>query len=116
MPGDEDVQDRLIASGLAVLEHRGLEAMALEEFVELGPIALGEGGGLSHVAPRDLEQPYEIVALELLARFLEWRQHAGVFAQCPLDEGCRNYARRGERKRLFEQVQELAHVAGPRRG
>src|SRR6266540_6976142 len=67
--------------GLCVLEHRRFEAVTLQQLVELGPVALGERRGLGYVAAGDLEQPYEVVALELLARFLEWREHPGVLAR-----------------------------------
>src|SRR5450631_4145780 len=59
------------SSGLRLFEHCGLEAMALQEFVELGTVSLGQGCGLGHVAAGDLQQPDKIVALELLAGLLE---------------------------------------------
>src|SRR5207253_10553561 len=50
-------------------------SVTLQQFVELGPVALGQRRRLGYVAAGDFEQPYEVVALELLARFLEWREH-----------------------------------------
>jgi len=40
---------------LAFLEHRGLEAVPLQQLVELRPVPLSEQGGLGHVAAGDLE-------------------------------------------------------------
>src|SRR5262245_5030319 len=61
---------------LALLEHRRLEPVALQQLVELGAIALREHRRLRDVAVCDLEQADEIVELELLARLLERHQRA----------------------------------------
>src|SRR5665647_2609830 len=63
-------------------EHRRLEVMALQKLVELRTVALGEHRRLGHVPTGDLEQPYEVITLELLARFLERHERARVFLQC----------------------------------
>src|SRR6266850_3915330 len=82
---------------LRVLEHRRFEAMTLQQFVEFSSVALGERRRLGHVATRDFQQPHEVVALELLAGFLEWREHAGVLAQRALHQRRRDDARRRKR-------------------
>src|ERR1700682_6644443 len=87
--------------------------MALQELVELRAISLGQSRSLGHVAARDLKQPDKVVALELLAGFLERRQHAGILAQCSLHQGRRNYAGGGERNRLLEQIEQLPHIPPP---
>ena len=92
-------------SGLRLLEHCGLEAMALQEFVELGPVSLGQRCGLGYVAAGDLQEPNKIVPLELLAGLLEWGEGAGVLAQRPLHQGRRNHARGRERDRLLEEIE-----------
>src|SRR5579862_8498444 len=89
---------------LRFLEHGGLQPVALQELVEFGSIALRQSGGLSDVTRRDLEQPHEIIALELLARLLERRENAGILAQGALHERRRNDAGGRQSDGLLEQV------------
>src|SRR5207302_4614794 len=98
-------------SGLRLLEHSGLEAMALQEFVELRPVSLGQRCSLGHIAAGDLQQPDKIVPLELLAGLLKRGEHPGVLAQRPLHQGRRNHARGRERDRLLEEIEQLPYVA-----
>ena len=100
-------------SGLRLFEHRGLEAMPLQELVKLRPVSLGQGCCLGHITPGDLQEPDKIVALELLARLFERRQYTRVFAQCSLHQGRGNHARRRCRRRAAERGAEDAHHLRP---
>src|SRR5206468_5564224 len=88
---------------LAFLEHRRLEPVTLQKLVELGAIALGEQRRLRHVATGNLEEAHKIVALELLASFLERDERARILAQRALDQRRRDDVGRRERDRLLEQ-------------
>src|SRR5687767_13487173 len=57
--------------GDLALEDRRLDAVALQELVELGTVAARELGRLGDAAVRELEDAREVVALEALARVLE---------------------------------------------
>src|SRR5258706_11996313 len=92
------------------LEDRRLDAVALQELVELRAVAARELRRLRHAAVRELENAREVVALEALARILE-RSHLVHFdLDGLLDEGSRNHVGRTQRDRLLDDVVELAHV------
>src|SRR5947207_12842385 len=84
------------SGGLGFLEHRRLEPVALQQFVEFRTIALREQRGLRDVAAGDLEQPYQVIELELLARLLEGDEGARILAPCALHERRRDHRRRGD--------------------
>src|SRR5262245_37309844 len=71
---------------LRFLEHARLEPVPLQQLVELGSIPARQGGCLGDVAAGDLEEAYEVIALELLARLFERNEDIGVFAQRTLHE------------------------------
>src|SRR4051812_15025369 len=79
------------SSGAAVglLERTRLEAMAAEQGIEVGAIALRQARGLADVAGRRLQQLREVLALELPPRLIE-RQHLPaalrLVGQCALDQ------------------------------
>jgi len=64
-----------IAAGLigrsGGLEHAGFKAMAFQQPVELGAVAPGQARRLGDVAPGDLEDAHQVVALEGLARLVQ---------------------------------------------
>src|SRR2546426_12498199 len=85
-------------SGFSFLEHRGLEAVSLEQLVELGPVALGELRRLRDVPTGDLEQAGEIGPFEGPARLLERHQSCSLFLERVLNKRCRNHRRRRGRE------------------
>src|SRR5690348_14622520 len=97
------------------LEHARLERMALEQAVELGAVAAGESRGLGYVAAGYLQDSYQVVALEGLARLVERRERRVGDVERLAHQRLRDDLGRGERYRLLHHVQKLAHVAGPRR-
>src|SRR6185503_15308183 len=100
----------------ATLEHTGFERMALEQAVELGAVAAGEARRLGYVAARDLQYADEVVAFKGLARFVERRERGIGHVERLAHERFRDHLGGGKRDGLLHHVEELAHVAGPRRG
>src|SRR5258706_16076947 len=96
-------------------EDRRLDAVALQQLVELGAIAAREFRRLSDAALGELEDAREVIALEALARVLERRHLVHLHLNGLLDEGLGNDLGRAQRDRLLDHVEELAHVAGPLR-
>src|SRR4051812_19519973 len=82
------------------LEDGGLDAVALQELVELGAISPRQFRRLRHAAMRELEDAREVVALEALARVLERGELVHLDLDCLLDEGARNHIRRAQRHGL----------------
>ncbi len=82
-----------IASLFLGLEHSRLEAVPLEQLVELRAVAVREPGRLGDVASRHAQDAHEVLALESPARFLERSQRLGLLAQRLLHQGRRDDAR-----------------------
>src|SRR5260221_9561224 len=105
----------LFGLGLGVrFEDRGLDAVALQELVELGAIAACELRRLGDAALGELEDARQVVAFETLARVLERSHLVHLDLYRLLDESLRDDLGRAERDRLLDHVVELAHVARPR--
>src|SRR5258706_15449121 len=96
-------------------EDRRLDAVALQQLVELGAIAARECRRLGDAALGELQDAREVIALEALARVLERRHLVHLDLDGLLDERLRDDLRRAERDRLLDHVVELAHVARPLR-
>src|SRR5262245_61810881 len=64
------------------LEHPRFKRMAFQEAVELGAVAPRKARRLGHVAPGDLQDPHQVVALEGLPRLVQRRQRAVGNIQC----------------------------------
>ena len=87
--------------------------MTVQQLVELGAVALGEAGGVGHVAVGHLEQAREVVTLEVAARVLERVELGALDAQRVLDQRRADHRAGGQRDHLLDDVDQFAHIAGP---
>src|SRR5882672_4107652 len=101
------------APGSTRLEVVRRQLVTPEELVEVRAIALGETGRLAHVAARDLQDLREIIARELVARFVEGRELRRAAAERLLHEFRIDDRIPRQRDVVPHDVVELADVAGP---
>src|SRR4029079_8380452 len=87
------------------LEHPGLERMALEQPVELRAVTTRQARRLGYVTAGDLQDSYQVVALERLARFVERRERGVGHVERLAHQRLGDHLGRGERDRLLDDVQ-----------
>ena len=90
--------------------------MTVEQAVKLGTVAARQPRSLRHIPLRDLEDPGEIFPLERTPRFIEGRERRGCAVERLAHERRRDDVCGSERNGLLDHIQQLAYVAGPRRG
>src|SRR2546421_101260 len=84
--------------------------LSLVRAVERGAVAPGEPGGLGDVAPGDLEDPHQVVALEGAARLIKGRERGVGHIDGLAHERLRDHLGCGKGDRLLDHIQKLAHV------